>query len=96
MATQNAAADKQYARMTETPVGKLVSALAVPTVISMMITMIYNATDTYFVSKISIPASGATGIVFTLMGIIQACGFTFGHGAGSNISRQLGSKDFEK
>lgn len=81
--------------MTETPVGKLIRSLAVPTVISMMISMIYNATDTYFVSKISISASGATGIVFTLMGIIQACGFTYGHGAGSIISRQLGSKDFE-
>ncbi|MBP9988077.1 MAG: MATE family efflux transporter [Ruminococcus sp.] len=81
--------------MTETPVNKLISSLAVPTVISMMVTMIYNATDTFFVSKISVAASGATGIVFTLMGIIQACGFTFGHGAGSNISRQLGAKDFE-
>lgn len=88
-------ADMQFVKMTETPVGKLIRSLAVPTVISMMISMIYNATDTYFVSKISISASGATGIVFTLMGIIQACGFIFGHGAGSNISRQLGSKDFE-
>jgi len=92
---QNEAADLQYKKMTQTPIGKLVSSLAVPTVISMMVTMIYNATDTYFVSKISVAASGATGIVFTLMGIIQACGFTFGHGAGSNISRQLGAKDFE-
>ncbi|MCQ2474537.1 MAG: MATE family efflux transporter [Clostridia bacterium] len=81
--------------MTKTPVARLISSLAVPTVISMMVTMIYNAADTYFVSKISIPASGATGIVFTLMGIIQACGFTFGHGAGSIISRLLGNKDIE-
>ena len=95
MSKQNNAADLQYKKMTQTPIGKLISSLAVPTVISMMVTMIYNATDTYFVSKISVAASGATGIVFTLMGIIQACGFTFGHGAGSNISRQLGAKDFE-
>ncbi|MCQ2479479.1 MAG: MATE family efflux transporter [Clostridia bacterium] len=81
--------------MTQTPVGKLIASLAAPTVISMMVSMIYNATDTYFVSKLGISQSGATGIVFTLMGIIQACGFTFGHGAGSNISRQLGAKDFE-
>ncbi|MCQ2462691.1 MAG: MATE family efflux transporter [Clostridia bacterium] len=90
------AADKQYKLMTQTPVAKLVSALAAPTVISMMVTMIYNAADTFFVSKINISASGATSIVFTLMGVIQACGFTFGHGAGSNISRQLGAKDFEE
>ncbi len=87
-------ADKQFNKMTQTPVKKLIATLAVPTVISMMITMIYNATDTYFVSKLGVAQSGATGIVFTLMGIIQACGFTFGHGAGSNISRQLGSKDY--
>ena len=95
MDSRKSAADLQYARMTETPVGKLIGSLAVPTVISMMISMIYNSADTYFVSKLSIAASGATGIVFTLMGIIQACGFTFGHGAGSNISRQLGAKDFD-
>ena len=91
---KNKAADLQFAKMTETPVGKLIRGLAVPTVISMMISMIYNAADTYFVSKLGVSQSGATGIVFTLMGIIQACGFTFGHGAGSNISRQLGAKDF--
>lgn len=95
LASSARSTDKQFQKMTETPVNKLISGLAVPTVISMMVTMIYNAADTYFVSKISIPASGATGIVFTLMGIIQACGFTFGHGAGSIISRHLGSKDIE-
>lgn len=95
MKSANLSAEKQYEKMTKTPVARLISSLAVPTVISMMVTMIYNAADTYFVSKISIPASGATGIVFTLMGIIQACGFTFGHGAGSIISRLLGNKDIE-
>lgn len=92
----NKSADLQYKKMTETPISKLVSSLAAPTVISMMVTMIYNAADTFFVSKINVSASGATSIVFTLMGVIQACGFTFGHGAGSNISRQLGAKDFEE
>ena len=87
--------DRQYEKMTQTPIGKLIAGLAAPTVVSMMISMIYNATDTYFVSRLGVSQSGATGIVFTLMGIIQACGFTFGHGAGSNISRQLGAKDFE-
>lgn len=87
--------DRQYEKMTQTPIGKLIASLAAPTVVSMMISMIYNATDTYFVSRLGVSQSGATGIVFTLMGIIQACGFTFGHGAGSNISRQLGAKDFD-
>lgn len=89
------AAAKQYKKMTETPVKKLIASLALPTVISMMITMIYNAADTFFVSKISVSASGATGIVFSLMAILQAFGFMYGHGAGSNISRKLGAKDIE-
>ena len=77
------AAEKQYTKMTQTPIKKLVASLAVPTVISMLITTIYNATDTYFVSKINISASGATGVVFSLMAILQAFGFMFGHGSGS-------------
>lgn len=88
-------AKKQFEKMTETPVKKLIVSLALPTVISMMITMIYNAADTYFVSKIGVAASGATGIVFSLMAVLQAFGFMFGHGAGSNISRRLGAKEIE-
>lgn len=88
-------AEAQYQKMTGTPVKKLIVTLALPTVISMLITMIYNAADTFFVSKISVAASGATGIVFSLMAFLQAFGFMFGHGAGSNISRKLGAKDIE-
>lgn len=95
MTNDNEAARAQYVKMTETPINKLIASLAVPTVISMLITMIYNVADTYFVSKISISASGATGIVFSLMGILQAFGFMFGQGAGSNISRRLGAKDID-
>jgi putative efflux protein, MATE family len=88
--------DLQYKKMTETPVGKLIIMLGIPTTLSMLITNIYNMADTYFVSQISISASGATGIVFALMAILQAFGFMFGHGAGSHISRQLGAKKIEK
>lgn len=69
--------------------------LAVPTIISMLITMLYNIADTFFVSKISVAASGATGVLLSLMGLIQAVGFMFGQGAGSNISRRLGAKDID-
>lgn len=93
---ENNAADLQYKKMTETPVNKLVFSLAVPTVISMLITMIYNTADTYFVSQINVSASGATGIVFSLMAIFQAFGFMFGQGAGSNVARRLGEKDIEQ
>jgi putative MATE family efflux protein len=86
----------QFERMTATPVHKLVLGLAVPTIISMLITNLYNMADTYFVSNLGTSASGATGVVFGLMAIIQSFGFMFGHGAGSNISRQLGSKHIER
>ncbi len=61
----------------------------------MLVTNIYNMADTYFVGTLGTSASGAVGVVFGLMAIIQACGFTFGHGAGSIISRRLGAKDFD-
>jgi putative MATE family efflux protein len=85
--------EQQFERMTATPVHKLVLGLAVPTIISMLITNLYNMADTYFVSDISLGASGATGVVFGLMSLIQAFGFMLGHGAGSNISRRLGGHD---
>ena len=93
---RSAGADSQYRKMTETPVAKLVLALGFPTTVSMLITNVYNMADSYFVSQISLSAGGATSIVFGIMAILQAFGFMFGHGAGSNISRMLGSKQVEK
>lgn len=84
---------QQYKKMTETPVPRLIITLGIPTTISMLVTNIYNMADTYFVGKIGTSASGAVGIVFGLMAIIQAFGFMFGHGAGSIISRRLGARD---
>ena len=89
-------ASAQYIKMTETPVAKLILMLGIPTTISMLVTSIYNMADTYFVGQIGTSASGAIGIVFGLMSIIQAFGFMFGHGAGSIISRSLGAKDSER
>lgn len=94
MSTQSAEA--QFKKMTETPVRKLVLSLGLPTTISMLVTSIYNMADTYFVSSINNSASGAVGIVFALMAIIQAFGFMYGHGAGSNIGRLLGAKEIKK
>lgn len=87
--------EKQLQKMTEMKVGKLISTLAVPTIISMLVTSVYNMADTFFVSKLGTSASGAVGVVFSLMAIIQAVGFTFGMGSGSWISRLLGAKEEE-
>ena len=86
----------QYKKMTETPVWKLVVTLGIPTTISMLITNIYNMADTYFVSTLGKAAGGAPGIVFSIMAILQAFGFMFGHGAGSHVSRLLGAKEEER
>ena len=83
--------EKQYKRLTEEPVARLVLELGLPTTISMLITNLYNMVDTWFVSQLGTSATGAVGVVFGLMAIIQAFGFMFGHGAGSNISRLLGA-----
>ena len=83
----------QFDKMTRTPIPRLVMGLAVPTILSMLITSIYNLADTFFVGQISTSASGAVGVVSSLMAVIQAVGFMLGHGAGSVISRSLGSGD---
>lgn len=87
---------KQYRKMTETPIAPLVLKLGIPTTISMLVTSIYNMADTFFIGKYGTSASGAVGVVFGLMAIIQAFGFMFGQGAGSICSRALGAKDAER
>lgn len=96
MSEKNTSADEKYIRMTETPVARLIISLGIPTTISMLITNIYNMADSYFVSKLSLSAGGATSVVFGIMSILQAFGFMFGHGSGSNISRMLGSRHLDK
>lgn len=86
---------EQYKKMTETPVPKLIVSLSIPTVISMLVTNIYNMADTAFVGRLGNSASGAVGVVFGFMAILQAFGFMFGQGAGSMASRLLGKKDVE-
>ena len=79
--------------MSLTPIPRLILGLSVPAVISMLVTNIYNLVDTAFVGQLGTSASGAVGIVFGFMSIIQAIGFMFGQGAGSILSRALGMKD---
>ena len=86
----------QYRKMTGTPVHRLILQLSAPSIISMLITNIYNLVDTAFVGQLGNSASGAVGIVFGFMSIIQAFAFMFGQGAGSAISRALGGRDTER
>ncbi len=85
--------EEQYIKMTQTPIPKLVTTLAIPMVVSMLVSAIYNMADTYFVSQLGTSASGAVGVVFSIMAIIQAVGFMLGMGSGAQISRLLGQKE---
>ncbi|MBQ6267704.1 MAG: MATE family efflux transporter [Clostridia bacterium] len=86
----------KHTYLTETPIPRLIPALAVPTVISMLVTGIYNSADTYFVGRISTQATAAVGLVFSVMAVIQALGFFCGQGSGTLLSRLLGANDREQ
>ena len=85
----------QYNRMTGESIPKLIMALSVPTILSMLVSNIYNLVDTAFVGRLGTSQSGAVGVVFGFMSIIQAVGFMFGQGAGSITARLLGARDQE-
>ena len=82
----------KYIRMTTEPIPKLICVLAIPTIISMLVTALYNIADTWFVGRIGTEATAGVGLVFPIMAIIQAFGFFFGQGSGNYISRSLGAK----
>ena len=86
--------DTKYQQMTQAPVGGLICRLAVPCIISMLVTAFYNMADTYFVGMLdSNAATGAVGVVFSMMAVIQAVGFFFGQGSGVYISRKIGQQN---
>ena len=82
--------------MLNMPVSRVIPQLAIPTIISMLITSIYNMADTFFVSQLGTSASGAVGVIFSALAIIQAVALTIGMGSGTNVSQALGAGDEEK
>ena len=88
--------DSKFIRMTTEPVQRLICTLAVPTIISMLVTALYNIADTFFVGQVGTEATAGVGLVFPMMAIIQAFGFFFGQGSGNFISRSLGAKSYDK
>ncbi len=87
----------RFHQMTTPPVQSLILRLAVPCIVSMLVTAFYNMADTFFVGMLkSNAATAAVGVVFSMMSIIQAVGFFFGHGSGNYISRELGKKNYEE
>lgn len=88
--------DERYVLMTESPVRQLVMKMAVPTIISMMVTALYNIIDAFFVGHISTEATAGVGVSFAYMTFINAIGFFFGHGSGNFISTALGAKKYKE
>ena len=89
--------EEKFIQMTKPPVERIICRLAVPCIISMLVTSFYNMADTFFVGMLkSNAATGAVGVVFSMMAIIQALGFFFGQGSGNYISRMLGRKNYEE
>ncbi|MCR5077690.1 MAG: MATE family efflux transporter [Prevotella sp.] len=81
-----------YTFLTQGPIHRVILTMAVPTIISMLVTSLYNIADTFFVGQIDTQSTAAVGIVFSLMFFVQATGFFFGHGSGNYISRELGAR----
>lgn len=84
-----------YTFLTTAPVHRVILTMAIPTIISMLVTSLYNMVDTYFVGKINTQCTAAVGVSFSMMAIIQAVGFFCGHGSGNYISQKLGAKQTE-
>ena len=89
-------AEQKRSYMLEEPVKRLICKLALPTICSMLVTSFYNMADTFFVGKLDTQSTAAVGVVFSLMALIQAIGFLFGHGSGNFISRKLGAGNMEE
>ena len=83
----------KYTFLTQAPVHRVIGAMAIPTIISMLLTSMYNLVDTFFVGKINTQSTAAVGVVFSVMFFIQAFSFFFGNGSGNYISRQLGAQN---
>jgi putative MATE family efflux protein len=90
-----AAQHDKFVRMTTEPVGKLVTELAVPSIVSMLVTALYNIADTFFVGRLNTQSVAALGIVFAYMTLIQAISMFCGQGSGNYISRALGREETE-
>lgn len=85
------------ALFTTMPVGKAVISLAIPTVISQLITVVYNMTDTFFIGQLNDPDQvAAATIAMPVFIFLNAFANLFGIGGSSLISRCLGAGQREK
>lgn len=80
----------------QTPIPKAVMTLAIPTVISSLVMVIYNLADTYFVGMINDPIqNAAVTLAAPVLLAFNAINNLFGVGSSSMMSRALGTKDYD-
>ncbi len=87
--------EDNYTFLTQGPIHRVIGTMAGPTIVSMMVTSLYNMADTFFVGMINTQSTAAVGVVFSVMFLIQAVSFFFGNGSGNYISRELGAQRHE-
>lgn len=81
---------------TTMPVGQAVAKLAIPTVVSQIIVILYSLADTFFIGQIGDPNQiAALSITFPIYTLLTAVANLFGIGANSMIARSLGQNDEE-
>lgn len=96
MSSKNEIDQKEWTRLhiLNKPILPLLIRMSVPTIIGMLIVMIYTLTDTFFVGLLDNKSmTAAIGVVFSFVSMIQAVGFWFGYGSGNIMSKKLGEQD---
>ena len=88
--------DRRQDMMLTDPLPKVITRMAVPSIISFLITSIYNLADTYFVSSLGTNATAAVSVNASLDQIIMMAGSMLAVGAASYIARLLGARKEEK
>lgn len=96
MMETNARQQKRHNDMMSLPIPRLVTKMAIPTIVSTLVMSLYNMADTYFVSSLGTAATGAVGVNLTLMSFLSMLGTTLALGANSYIARLLGQQKYKE
>ncbi|HOD54964.1 MAG TPA: MATE family efflux transporter [Candidatus Cloacimonadota bacterium] len=88
---------KNIFMLEKMPVKKAVISLIIPTILSMMVQILYNLTDTFFIGQLNDPFQvAAVTITMPLFMMLMAISGIFGNGGASFISRLLGEKRYKE
>lgn len=88
--------DDKIVLFEKTPVPKAIATLAIPTILSSLVMVIYNLADTYFVGMLNDPIqNAAVALAAPVLLAFNAVNNLFGVGSSSLMSRALGKKDYD-